>query len=85
MLGLTALDAFIGGFATAFFGALVAGGSCLFRQQVQLKQRLEGLEARLDGLASLERLLQAVRPTEGRAEQAATGSRATSGCTSRTR
>ena len=64
MLGLTALDAFIGGFATAFFGALVAGGAYLLRQQIHLRQRLDGLQARLDRLLQVEQLLLVSGPWE---------------------
>ena len=64
MLGLTALDAFIGGFATAFFGAIVAGGAYLLKHQIHLRQRLDGLEARLEGFAHVEQLLRVARPAE---------------------
>lgn len=64
MLGLTALDAFIGGFATAFFGAIVAGGAYLLKQQIHLRERVDGLQARLEQFGRVENLLRAARPLE---------------------
>lgn len=61
MLDVTAIDALIGGLATAFFGALVAGGAYLLRQQIILRERLETLRSELRALHALDRMLRAGR------------------------
>lgn len=54
VLQASALDALVGGVATAFFGGLLAGGAYLLKQLLVVKDDLRALSDRLDALASVE-------------------------------
>ncbi len=61
MLEPTALDAFIAGLSTAFFGALVAGGAYLLREHIRLREQLEGLRTQVLALEPMKRMLSGSR------------------------
>lgn len=54
VLELSVLDAFIAGLTTAFFGALVAGGAYLLRQQIIMREEVSALRNRLNELRRIE-------------------------------
>lgn len=60
----TALDAFIAGLSTAFFGALVAGGAYLLQQQLSLREQVATLRASVSRVQALERFVTHTRPWE---------------------
>lgn len=63
MLDLSALDAFIAGLSTAFFGALVAGGAYLLRQQLILREQIATLRLHVSRLQALEGFVTSASPT----------------------
>jgi hypothetical protein len=65
MLHPSALDAFIAGLSTAFFGSLVAGGAYLLRQQMALREAVATLTTRLEHMKALEDLAASLDPKRG--------------------
>ncbi len=64
MLDVSALDAFIAGLSTAFFGALVAGGAYLLKQHMHLRERLDAVDARFKSLEDVDRFVRHARAPE---------------------
>lgn len=64
MLQPTVLDAFIAGMSTAFFGALVAGGAYLLKQQMHQRGWLERVEQRLHRFEEVARVFRTARGHE---------------------
>ena len=53
-LELSALDAVIGGIATAFFGGLLAGGAYILKMQLALREQVLTLAGRVETLRQVE-------------------------------
>ncbi|MFO1533519.1 MAG: hypothetical protein ABR562_07490 [Thermoplasmatota archaeon] len=58
-LQISALDALVGGMATAFFGGLVAAGAYLLKQHLALREHVGALAAKLDAFGDLDEILDA--------------------------
>ena len=59
-LEITAIDAVVGGIATAFFGGLLAAGAYRLKQQVELREQVLTMTARLEALRGMDEVLKTI-------------------------
>jgi hypothetical protein len=57
VLEVSVLDAFIAGLSAAFFGALVAGGAYLLKEQLRLREQVASMQQHLDDLRRISDVL----------------------------